>query len=228
MHVSYGRNGKNIGVVPAWKNSNNKNNFGRAGTGRKYGNGSPLIRAGTFGNSKDLGNTSVDLSKKIRDNANNGNNSDFNSLPQLFLILDDFMVVDLLRDVSDKEVKVGFFGLRRLKALGPDGIPNQWEVCSKDLINFVRASFRDGAFSVDLNQTLIALMPKVPSPIDMSQLRPISLYNISYKVISKVIIHRLKNLIPEIVTPNQVAFILVNKSNITLWLLRSSSINSKL
>ncbi|KAK3218140.1 hypothetical protein Dsin_012110 [Dipteronia sinensis] len=59
-----------------------------------------------------------------------------------------------------------------------------------------------------LNQTLISLVPKVPSPLDMTQLRPISFCNTIYKVISKIIVQRLMNLLPKLVSPNQVAFVL--------------------
>ncbi|KAL5773508.1 hypothetical protein ACOSP7_013099 [Xanthoceras sorbifolium] len=41
----------------------------------------------------------------------------------------------------------------------------------------------------------------------MAQLRPISLCNTIYKVVSKVIIQRLRPLLPLLVSPNQVAFI---------------------
>ncbi|KAK2653125.1 hypothetical protein Ddye_012981 [Dipteronia dyeriana] len=41
----------------------------------------------------------------------------------------------------------------------------------------------------------------------MSQLRPISLCNTTYKVISKIIVQRLRHLVPNIISPNQVAFV---------------------
>ncbi|KAK3205157.1 hypothetical protein Dsin_019203 [Dipteronia sinensis] len=42
----------------------------------------------------------------------------------------------------------------------------------------------------------------------MTQLRHISLCNTIYKVISKIIVQRLRNLLPRLVSPNQVAFVL--------------------
>ena len=75
------------------------------------------------------------------------------------------------------------------------------------LIQFVKGSFRNGSFPCALNQTLITLVPKVPSPLEMTQLRPISLCNTVYKLVSKIIVQRLRVLLPEIISPNQVAFV---------------------
>ena len=136
----------------------------------------------------------------------------FGSLPRFFPAAEEGLSEVLNRDVCEEEVKAGLFGIGGLKSPGPDGLPaaffqSQWEVCRKDLCQLVRDSFRVGSFPDILNHTIIALVPKVPSPLDMTQLRPISLCNTTYKVISKVIVQRLRSLMPKVVSPNQVAFI---------------------
>lgn len=58
-----------------------------------------------------------------------------------------------------------------------------------------------------LNQTHIVLIPKVKNPETISQYRPISLCNFSYKVISKLLANRLKKWLPLIIEPEQGAFV---------------------
>ncbi|VVA35314.1 PREDICTED: reverse mRNAase, partial [Prunus dulcis] len=58
-----------------------------------------------------------------------------------------------------------------------------------------------------LNETLIALVPKVERPMFMNQLRPISLCNTLYKVVSKILVSRLRPCMTKLVSPNQVSFV---------------------
>ena len=57
------------------------------------------------------------------------------------------------------------------------------------------------------NHTFITLIPKPPNPEEVSHFRPISLCNVLYKIISKVLVNRLKHIINSIITPFQNAFI---------------------
>ncbi|XP_071923061.1 uncharacterized protein [Coffea arabica] len=58
-----------------------------------------------------------------------------------------------------------------------------------------------------INETIITLIPKVGSPISVSQYRPISLYNVVYRIISKVLVNRLKSFLKHCISSNQSAFI---------------------
>lgn len=57
------------------------------------------------------------------------------------------------------------------------------------------------------NTTTIVLIPKVDTPEKASQFRPISLCNVVYKVISKMLAACLKVFLPEIISETQSGFV---------------------
>lgn len=62
-------------------------------------------------------------------------------------------------------------------------------------------------FDSRINFTYVVLIPKNKNPYKPSEHRPISLYNVIYKIVSKALANRLKKILPEIISPNQSAFI---------------------
>jgi hypothetical protein len=98
------------------------------------------------------------------------------------------------------------------KAPGPDGFPAgfyqySWDIVGASVCDFVKNVWRSPSDIAMVNQTDICLIPKVDQPELISQFRPISLCNTIYKIVSKVIVTRLKIVIPKLVSPFQTGFV---------------------
>ena len=55
---------------------------------------------------------------------------------------------------------------------------------------------------------MIVLIPKKLGSETISHFRPISLCNTIYKIVTKILVNRLKHLMPTLVSPSQIAFVL--------------------
>lgn len=119
---------------------------------------------------------------------------------------------NLMLPVTDAEIKKGVFDTGALKALGMDELnglfyQNHWKIIKHDICTAVKDFFVDGSLPAKLNETTIALVPKVSLPESTSQLRPISYCNFLYNIIFKVMVSRLKVFLGELVLPTQSAFV---------------------
>ncbi|GAU46743.1 hypothetical protein TSUD_286030 [Trifolium subterraneum] len=98
------------------------------------------------------------------------------------------------------------------KSPGPDGFnpafyQRFWEQCSDDIFSAASTWLERGYFPTSLNETNICLIPKCGNPTSMKDLRPISLCNVLYKMISKVLANRLKCCLDKCVSKEQSAFV---------------------
>jgi hypothetical protein len=118
---------------------------------------------------------------------------------------------DLMAAYTEEEVKIALFQMYPTKAPGPDGYPahffqQHWDLCGKEVTDSVLRILRGIDNPEEINNTFIVLIPKVASPLELGQFRPISLCNVIYKIASKVIANRLKRILPEIISQEQSAF----------------------
>lgn len=75
------------------------------------------------------------------------------------------------------------------------------------VVGATKEFFYAGKLLQFMNRTHIVLIPKVMNPELISQYRPISLCNFSYKVFSKILANRLKPILPHLISFNQAAFV---------------------
>ncbi|KAL0796652.1 hypothetical protein Bca101_068029 [Brassica carinata] len=119
---------------------------------------------------------------------------------------------DLTRPVTEDELFQTLRQMDREKAPGPDGLnpgffKDHWETIKTGALNFAKAFFEHEILDDEMNQTHICLIPKTDSPTNPKDFRPISLCNVAYKLISKVLADRLKQWLHLIISENQTAFI---------------------
>lgn len=98
------------------------------------------------------------------------------------------------------------------KALGPDGFnpavyQHIWNLCGPDIFHTAYKWLEQGMFPTSLTDTNVVLIPKCDNPEDMRDLHPISLCNVVYKIVTKVLANRLKKVIPCCIYEVQSAFI---------------------
>ena len=79
-----------------------------------------------------------------------------------------------------------------LKVPGPDGMPpifyqHYWDSIGDDISCVVLSCLNSGSIPASLNHTHITLIPKLKNSERVADFRPISLCNILYKLISKVL-----------------------------------------
>ena len=69
------------------------------------------------------------------------------------------------------------------------------------MTNVVLHFLNYGIMDPEINYTYIVLIPKIKSLKKVSDYRPISLGNVMYKIISKVLANKLKKILPQLISP---------------------------
>uniref|UniRef100_A0A251VNU9 Putative RNA-directed DNA polymerase, eukaryota, Reverse transcriptase zinc-binding domain protein n=1 Tax=Helianthus annuus TaxID=4232 RepID=A0A251VNU9_HELAN len=133
--------------------------------------------------------------------------------PDLFSMgLSPTTAAHMVRSVTQEEVKAAMFSIGIDKAPGPDGFTaaffkSAWPVIGDDISNAIIDFFGSGKLLRELNHTMLVLIPKIPTPLAVTDYRPIACCNVLYKCISKIIADRIKKGLNEIVSVNQSAFV---------------------
>ena len=75
------------------------------------------------------------------------------------------------------------------------------------LWKLVTRAFQTGVVEEKLMEILIVLIPKIDHPSSVKELRPISLFNVTYKLITKVLVNRLRPFLNNLICPMQSSFL---------------------
>lgn len=115
-------------------------------------------------------------------------------------------------DCSIDETKRALKEMGPWKAPGPDGFQpgfykKTWTTTGVALHNFIKETLQGKEVPDDALSALLVLIPKVAAPSCLKQFRPISLCNVSVKLVTKVIANRLKLYLKDLIAPNQSSFV---------------------
>ena len=118
----------------------------------------------------------------------------------------------LMKEFTSEEIFKALKQMAPLKAPSPNGLPpvfyqKYWHLIGDDVTKAVVTCLNTGKILKAINHTHITLIPKFKNPEDVKEFRSISLCNVIYKLISKVLTNRLKSLLPHIVSESQSAFV---------------------
>ncbi|CAN0846303.1 LINE-1 retrotransposable element ORF2 protein [Linum grandiflorum] len=118
----------------------------------------------------------------------------------------------LTAEVTTSEIRKAFFTIGRNQAPGSDGFTGAffqsfWPIVGPEATKAVLNFFTTGIMLKNLNHTVISLIPKTSNPTSMTHLRPISLCQVVYKVIAKILATRLATVIPSLIGSHQTGFV---------------------
>lgn len=113
---------------------------------------------------------------------------------------------------TNSEIHGALMSLGPDKAPGPGGLnaraiqPN-WALFGPTFLKEVKEFFVTGSMKSSVTMTKLVLIPKVEEPTRVEHFRPISICNVIYKTISKVLAIRLKPFMGSCITRAQAAFV---------------------
>ncbi|XP_060959188.1 uncharacterized protein LOC133030459 [Cannabis sativa] len=119
---------------------------------------------------------------------------------------------ELSKPVSEEEVRKAVFQMHPDKSPGPDGMTPAfyqkcWQIVKWDVTRTVQHFFEHGVLEDGCGEANIVLIQKKKNPQHMKDLRPIALWNVLYKVITKVMTNQMKSFMSEIIADSQSAFV---------------------
>nr|GEU90858.1 putative RNA-directed DNA polymerase, eukaryota, reverse transcriptase zinc-binding domain protein [Tanacetum cinerariifolium] len=112
-------------------------------------------------------------------------------------------VMMLQQKASLEEIRNAVWSCGNDKSLGPDGfsflfIKTYWDFFKEDVVSFVNNFLDSKSMPRGTNSSFITLVPKIANPILIKDFRPISLINLQYKIVAKLLANRLSSVIDKI------------------------------
>ncbi|XP_071924898.1 uncharacterized protein [Coffea arabica] len=120
---------------------------------------------------------------------------------------------EMLRGLpTEEEVHTVVFGLDVDSAPGPDGFgaafyQSCWSIIKEDLVLAIQDFFKGMQQPRGWTRSLLVLIPKIEGASHWREFRPISLCNVSSKIVSKILANRINRVLPHLISPWQAGFV---------------------
>lgn len=113
---------------------------------------------------------------------------------------------------SINEIKKAIFSMKKFGSPGPDGIQaafyqHFWSEVGTSVTSMVNQALQTGMVPKDLFQVFITLIPKKEISKFAADFRPTSLLNVTFKIISKVLVNHMRPMMTTIIGPHQNSFL---------------------
>lgn len=128
------------------------------------------------------------------------------------IFLNEEDLTNMICLISNEEISAGLWSLKAYKALGLDGLhvgffQRFWLLVGDSAKSKVKHIFLSSKFPKYLNKTVITLIPKCGNPKSFNHYHPISLCNMVYKIVIKIIVAWFRPFLPSLVSSLQTAFV---------------------
>lgn len=115
-------------------------------------------------------------------------------------------VAELAKQITKEEVGIALRSMGLYKAPSKDGfhaifLKKYWDMVGDDVWRLVYSAFKNGSFNQDIVETLVVLILENEKPTTFKQFRPISFCNVVYKLITKVLVNRLRPFLDDLIGP---------------------------
>lgn len=132
---------------------------------------------------------------------------------------------ELEGEITEEEIKRALFSMKGNKTPGGDGLPKEfyvclWEIIKNDLVEIFREVYKNGKLTTSMKSGIVHLIYKKGERKDIKNWRPVTLLGTDYKILSKVLANRLKEVLEILVSEDQTCGVKGRAGSFNLSLIR--------
>ncbi|KAK4410283.1 hypothetical protein Sango_0101300 [Sesamum angolense] len=122
------------------------------------------------------------------------------------------VVLNLCQPPSQEDITEVVFSINKDSVAGPDGFSSAffqacWDTIAEDVFAAVTDFFRGTRMPRSFTAISIILIPKNDSSQSWSEFRPISLCNVTNKILSELLYNKISQALPDLISPSQSGFV---------------------